>query len=171
MTKNLFIVAATISLLTACAQRENAMTDNAGKTNTVEKTEEQWKAQLTAEQYRVTRQAGTERPFTGKYWDTKELGIYSCVCCGTDLFLSDTKFDAGCGWPSYFKPINDTVITEHRDTSAGMVRTEVVCSKCDAHLGHVFPDGPPPTGLRYCINSASMDFRKADKPVEKGVAE
>ena len=113
-------------------------------------------------QYRVTQEDATERAFTGEYWDHKELGIYSCICCKADLFLSDTKFDSGCGWPSYFKPISDSVITEHRDTLHGMVRTEVVCSKCDAHLGHVFPDGPPPTGLRYCINSASIMFRQAE---------
>lgn len=171
MVKNIFILAAAISMLTACAQKENAMTDKAEKPDTAEKTETEWRALLTDEQYRVTRQAGTERPFTGKYWDHKDLGIYSCVCCGTDLFLSDTKFDAGCGWPSYFKPVNDTVITEHRDTRLGTVRTEVVCSKCDAHLGHVFPDGPPPTGLRYCINSASMNFRKADAVAEEKSAD
>ena len=139
------------------------MTDKTEKKGSVEKTDEEWKALLTDEQYRVTRKKGTERPFTGKYWDHKELGIYSCVCCGTDLFLSDTKFDAGCGWPSYFKPVNDEVIAEKRDTSHGMIRTEVLCSKCDAHLGHVFPDGPPPTGLRYCINSVSMKFRKTEQ--------
>ncbi|MDF7808389.1 peptide-methionine (R)-S-oxide reductase MsrB [Pontiellaceae bacterium B12219] len=146
------------SVFTACAKEE----EKSMETNKVVKTDAEWREQLDGMQYQVTRKKGTERPFTGKYWDHKELGVYSCVCCGTDLFLSDTKFDAGCGWPSYFKPVNDDVITEHRDTTAGMIRTEVVCTKCDAHLGHVFPDGPPPTGLRYCINSASITFRKAD---------
>lgn len=144
-------------VITACANEEVKPMG----TNKVVKTEAEWKEQLSDMEYHVTRQKGTERAFTGKYWDHKETGIYSCVCCGADLFLSDTKFDSGCGWPSYFKPVNDTAITERRDSTHGMTRTEVVCSTCDAHLGHVFPDGPPPTGLRYCINSASIDFRKA----------
>ena len=137
-------------------------------TNKVVKTDTEWKEQLTDMEYYVTRQKGTERPYTGAYWDNKDIGIYSCVGCGADLFLSDTKFDSGCGWPSYFKPVSDKVITENKDTSNGMVRTEVICTKCEAHLGHVFPDGPPPTGLRYCINSASMTFLKLDEaPHEK----
>lgn len=156
MNMSRFIMMSALMVFAVYAGEKGAMT------NKVVKTEAEWKAQLTQEQYRVTRQKGTERPYTGKYWDHKELGIYSCIGCGTDLFLSDTKFDSGCGWPSYFKPVDDKVVTEHRDTSAGMVRVEVVCSKCGAHLGHVFPDGPPPTGLRYCINSASIQFRKAD---------
>ncbi len=146
--------------LSACAKEEVKKMG----TNEVVKTEEEWKEQLDDMQYHVTREKGTERAYTGKYWNHKELGIYACVCCGTDLFLSDTKFDSGCGWPSYFKPVDNQVITENRDTTAGMVRIEVVCTKCDAHLGHVFPDGPPPTGLRYCINSASIDLRKSSEP-------
>lgn len=157
MNKNLFFMVSTLAVLAASALEGDGMT-----TNKVVKTEQEWKAQLTDEQFRVARKKGTERPFTGKYWDHKELGIYSCVCCGQDLFLSDTKFDAGCGWPSYFKPVNSEAIIEKRDTSAGMVRIEVICSKCAAHLGHVFPDGPPPTGLRYCINSVAIKFRKVE---------
>lgn len=160
MDKSLTVLWMASVVLTACAKQEVKVMD----TNKVVKTEAEWKEQLDDTQYRVTRKKGTERAYSGKYWDHKGLGIYSCVCCGADLFLSDTKFDSGCGWPSYFKPVNDEAITENRDSTAGMIRTEVVCTKCDAHLGHVFPDGPPPTGLRYCINSASIDFRNADEP-------
>lgn len=122
------------------------------------KTEEEWKKELTPEEYNILREKGTERPFTGRYWDFYEDGIYVCVACGTELFASDTKFESGCGWPSYFQPIDSSRIIYKEDRSYGMTRTEVMCAKCDGHLGHVFEDGPPPTGLRYCINSGSMKF-------------
>jgi peptide-methionine (R)-S-oxide reductase len=125
----------------------------------VQKTEQEWKQELSADQFAVCRLAGTERAFTGKYWDHKDKGVYVCACCGTPLFTSVTKYDSGSGWPSFFQPLQADVIREKRDSSHGMVRTEVLCGACDAHLGHVFPDGPPPTGLRYCINSLSLDFR------------
>ena len=122
----------------------------------IEKTDEEWRAGLSDEQYRVTRQSGTEAPFSGKYWDTKTAGTYRCVCCETALFRSDTKFDSGCGWPSFYQATNADSIQEERDGTHGMTRTEVMCNKCGAHLGHVFEDGPQPTGLRYCINSLSI---------------
>ncbi|HLU78125.1 MAG TPA: peptide-methionine (R)-S-oxide reductase MsrB [Burkholderiaceae bacterium] len=124
----------------------------------ITRSEEEWQALLSPEEYYVTRRKGTERAFTGRYWDTFTPGIYRCVGCGTALFASDTKFDAGCGWPSYFAPLNPDNVREEADFSHGMVRTEVLCNVCDSHLGHVFPDGPPPTGLRYCINSLSLKF-------------
>ncbi|SAI35481.1 methionine sulfoxide reductase B [Bordetella ansorpii] len=124
----------------------------------VRKSDAEWRAILTPQEFSVVREKGTERAFTGRYWDTFQHGIYRCVGCGTPLFASDTKFDAGCGWPSYFEPIDPERVREERDTTHGMIRTEVLCNICDAHLGHVFPDGPEPTGLRYCINSLSLKF-------------
>ena len=128
----------------------------------IEKSDEEWKAQLSADQYAVTRQAGTERAFTGEYCENKEAGRYLCVCCGAPLFSSETKYESYSGWPSYWQPIQEEAVAETEDRSHGMVRVEVTCSRCDAHLGHVFPDGPEPTGLRYCINSLSLDFEKGE---------
>lgn len=130
------------------------------------KSEDEWKKELTPEQFRILRQKGTERAFTGKYWDNFEYGTYVCAGCGTELFESDTKFESGCGWPSYFEPIDSSRIIYKEDRSFGMIRTEVMCAKCGGHLGHVFDDGPPPTGLRYCINSESMKFVKKDNKQE-----
>ncbi|MEJ8473908.1 peptide-methionine (R)-S-oxide reductase MsrB [Roseibium algae] len=124
----------------------------------IKKTAAEWQEQLTAEQFHVLRQSGTERPFTGPYCNSFDHGRYDCAGCGQPLFLSDTKFDAGCGWPSFFKAVAPEAITEIEDATLGMVRTEIRCSKCDGHLGHVFPDGPPPTGLRYCLNGHAMTF-------------
>jgi peptide-methionine (R)-S-oxide reductase len=128
----------------------------------IEKTEEEWQGVLTPEQYRVLRQAGTERAFTGEYWDLKDKGVYRCAGCGAELFDSNTKFDSGCGWPSFYESLDKEKVEEREDNSFGMRRVEVVCKRCGGHLGHVFPDGPRPTGLRYCINSLSLKFDPAE---------
>jgi peptide-methionine (R)-S-oxide reductase len=128
------------------------------KEKPIEKSEEEWRRELTPEQYRVCREKGTERAFTGKYHDCKEPGTYRCVCCGRELFSSETKYESGSGWPSFYRPVSEDAVKTEADTSHGMVRTEVLCSACNAHLGHVFEDGPAPTGLRYCINSVSLQL-------------
>lgn len=124
----------------------------------ITKSKEEWQCLLSPEQYHVTREHGTERAFTGPYWDNKKEGLYSCVCCQTPLFESSTKYDSGTGWPSFFAPVSETSVTQIEDTSHGMRRTEIRCASCDAHLGHVFPDGPPPTGRRYCMNGLALNF-------------
>jgi len=146
-----------ISIVTVSAVQENKV-----MTGKIVKTDEEWQKELSPEQFRVLRKAGTERAFTGEYWDHHEKGTYYCAACRLPLFSSETKFDSGTGWPSFYAPIEKTSVEEERDSSAGMIRTEVKCKRCGSHLGHVFEDGPKPTGLRYCMNSVSLKFEKSN---------
>jgi peptide-methionine (R)-S-oxide reductase len=168
--KMVFATLLLIAGLTSCSNPDTVPVKPAAKdsitmndTSKIPQTDAEWKSKLTSEQYYILRQKGTERAFTGAYWDNHEKGIYKCAGCNSVLFASDQKFDSGCGWPSFSLPWDSTAVNYHEDHSHGMTRTEVTCRKCGGHLGHVFDDGPPPTNLRYCINSGAMIFVKEEK--------
>ena len=153
------VVSENVKLVSDSLDSENNQTQGDNMSDKVNKTEEEWKKELTDEEYHVLREKGTERPFTGKYEDFKDVGTFHCNACGNPVFYSTAKFESGCGWPSFFEAVTDSSIILSEDTSHGMVRTEVTCGRCGSHLGHVFDDGPPPTGKRYCINSVSLQFK------------